>query len=194
MHPPKSDRFVNFILRAPTGAASRIRVLALRTMGMSIGRRCRLSSVDISRNPWDVELADGVALDRGVVLLTTGERLDRPRLRIGPGTYVNRNTMFDASVSITVGANVMIGPLCYVTDHDHGTAQGHPVGQMALVEAPVIIEDNVWLGAGVVVLKGVTISRDAVIGAGSVVTRDVPPGARYVGVPARARVDSGSSA
>jgi acetyltransferase-like isoleucine patch superfamily enzyme len=154
-------------------------------MGAQIGPRCRLAAVEVPRNPWDIRLEDGVALDRGVVLLSTGERRKVPRISIGSRTYVNRFTIFDASLSITVGADVMIGPFCYITDHDHGTAQGAIVAAQPLVEAPVVIGRNAWLGAGVKVLKGVTIGEDAVIGAGSVVTRDVPGGTRVSGVPAR---------
>jgi acetyltransferase-like isoleucine patch superfamily enzyme len=50
---------------------------------------------------------------------------------------------------------------------------------------PTVLEDNVWLGAGVIVLKGVRIGRGAVVGAGAVVTRDVPAGSVVAGVPAR---------
>ncbi len=52
------------------------------------------------------------------------------------------------------------------------------------------IEDGAWLGAGAIVLPGVTIGRDAIVGAGAVVTRDVPPGETVVGVPAARRLSS----
>jgi len=51
--------------------------------------------------------------------------------------------------------------------------------------APIILEDNVWLGARVIVLKGVTIGEGSVIGAGSVVTKDIPPRSLAVGMPAK---------
>ena len=56
-------------------------------------------------------------------------------------------------------------------------------GRQAL---PVTIEDRVWIGGGAILLPGVTLGREAIVGAGSVVTRDVPPGARVVGNPAGA--------
>jgi acetyltransferase-like isoleucine patch superfamily enzyme len=79
----------------------------------------------------------------------------------------------------------MIGPLCYITDADHGTQAGTPVASQPMETAPVRIGAEVWLGAGVKVLKGVTIGDGAVIGAGAVVTHDIPAGAIAVGVPAR---------
>jgi acetyltransferase-like isoleucine patch superfamily enzyme len=123
-------------------------------------------------------------LDEGVVLLCSGPaRADK--LMIRSGTYVNRFTMLDAHEQIEVGANCMIGPHCYITDGDHGMISGVPVGKQPMNVQPVSIEERVWLGAGVIVLKGVTIGRYAVVGAGAVVTRDVPPHAVVVGTPAR---------
>lgn len=180
-----TDRAINAVLRYPTGLASRVRIVWLRALGARIGPSCRVVAPDIPRNPWDIVLERGVALDRNVTLLATGPRQATPRLRIGARTYVNRNTMFDASHHITVGTDVMIGPNCYITDHDHGTDPGRPVAAQQLVEAAVRIGDNVWLGAGVIVLKGVSIGDNAVVGAGAVVTRDVAPGARVAGNPAR---------
>lgn len=179
------DALINRILRAPTGFGSRVQIAWLRLCGMQIGQHCRLVRASVPRNPWDILLHEGVALDERVVLLSTGTRSARHRIEIGPGTYVNRSTIFDASLSITVGANVMIGPHCYITDHDHGTKPGQTVASQPLIEAPVVIEENVWIGAGVIVLKGVRIGQGAVVAAGAVVTRDVAAGAKIRGVPAR---------
>src|SRR5262249_53508115 len=129
---------------------------------------------------------DAVALDDEGVLLTTGARKAKPRLHIGSGTYVNRFTMFDASDSIQIGARCMIGPFCYITDHDHGFDKEWPISDQPLIEAPVRVGNNVWIGAHAIILKGVTIGDNAVIGAGAVVTRNVGSGERVAGVPGRA--------
>jgi len=167
------------------GGLRRLRRLLLRWRGVRLGRRCWIQSVAIPRNPHDIRLGDEVALDTHVVLLTTGPRQGTPRLQILTGTYVNRFTMFDASDSITVGERCMIGPFCYITDHDHGMRAGTTVGSQPLESAPVRIGNDVWIGAGAIVLKGVTIGEGAVVGAGAVVTRDVPARAIVVGVPAK---------
>jgi acetyltransferase-like isoleucine patch superfamily enzyme len=143
-------------------------------------------AIEVPRNPWDIEIADGVALDEGVIMLSTGPRADVPRIRIGSGTYCNRYVFLDASLEIVIGENCMIGPFCYVTDHDHGFAAGQLVGEQDLLSAPVRIGSDVWIGAGATVLKGVVLGDGAVIGAGSVVTRDVEPGQIVAGTPARA--------
>ncbi len=137
----------------------------LRLRGVRLGRGCWIQSIEIPRNPWDIDLGDEVALDKHVVLLTTGERRTAPRIQIGAGTYVNRFTMFDASDSVVIGKRCMIGPSCYITDHDHGTQAGADIRFQQLRSAQTRIGDDVWISAGVIVLKGVTIANGAIIGA-----------------------------
>lgn len=180
-----SDDLINRLIRYPRAVASRIRIVRLRMYGADIGRKCWIRRIHVPRNPWDIVIDDMVALDDEVVLLTTGARSAKPRLEIGRSTYVNRFTMFDASVSISIGAECMIGPYCYITDHDHGADEAGPISAQALVEAPVRVGNNVWIGAHAVILKGVSIGDGAVIGAGAVVRTDVGPGERVAGVPAR---------
>jgi acetyltransferase-like isoleucine patch superfamily enzyme len=156
-----------------------------RLRGVRITGRCWLQSIEIPRNYSDIELHDGVALDRGVILLATGNRQPEARICIGGGTYINRHTMIDASSRIQIGRHCMIGPFCYLTDHDHGTAAGQRIQDQPLLSDSVVIEDDVWIGAHVTILKGVRIGASAVIGAGAVVTRDVASGNIVAGVPAR---------
>jgi len=179
------DDLVNRLIRYPGAVAARARILRLRLLGVRIGRQCWIRRVRIPRNPWDIVIQDHVALDDDVMLLTTGERRDAPRLIIGAGTYVNRFTMFDASETIKVGQNCLIGPFCYITDHDHGVEPGVVMADQPLVGGAIRIGNNVWIGAGSIILKGVNIGTGAVIGAGAVVTRDVPPHDKVAGVPAR---------
>lgn len=179
------DELINRTIRYPGALAMRFRIARLRLLGARIGQKCWIRKVDIPRNPWDIELADDVALDEGVVLLTTGQRTPLPRLAIGRGTYVNRSTMFDASKRIEVGSQCLIGPFCYITDHDHGSEGEGPIAAQALVEASVTVGNNVWIGAHAIILKGVSIGDGAIIGAGAVVTRSVLPGERVAGMPAR---------
>jgi maltose O-acetyltransferase len=180
-----ADDLTNRLIRYPRAIGSRIRIARLRIMGVSVGRKCWIRRIHVPRNPWDIVIDESVALDDEVVLLTTGARKAKPRLHIGRGTYVNRFTMFDASDSIYIGARCMIGPFCYVTDHDHGFGGEEPISAQALVEAPVSVGNNVWIGAHAIILKGVSIGDNAVIGAGAVVTANVGVGERVAGVPAR---------
>ena len=92
-------------------------------------------------------------------------------------------TVVAAAERVTIGDGVLCGAnvtICDTDWHHPDPRRRHEPGPCA----PVVIEDNVWLGMNVVVLKGVTIGRDAVIGAGSVVTKSVPPGMIAAGNPA----------
>ncbi len=180
------------LLQAPLALAARISVALssrwrnvwLRMRGVDVRGYCWLRPVEIPRNHQQIRL-EACSLDRGVILLASGDDLPEPKIVIGAGTYVNRHTFIDASESIIIGKQVGIGPGVYITDHDHGTAPGSSPMVQPMISKPTRIEDDVWIGAHAVILNGVTIGRGAVVGAGSVVTRSVPPGARVFGIPAR---------
>ncbi len=180
------DAFINRALRLPGSMRMRARIRMWRAMGARIGPGCWIRDVQVPANPWNIELAEGVMLEQDVALITLETRRARPAISLGQAVFINRFTVLDAAEHIEIGAYTMIGPLCFLTDHDHGTEPGTLSRDQEPVVAPLIIGSNVWIGAGALILKGVTIGDNAVIGAGAVVTRDVAPGARVVGVPARA--------
>jgi acetyltransferase-like isoleucine patch superfamily enzyme len=171
--------------RVIAGIKSRWRNFYYRKLGVKLHGYVWMREIEIPRNFSDIELEAGCSLDRGVVLLCSGEASSQPKIRIGASTYINRNTFIDASHSIEIGRECAIGPNCYITDHDHGQDSALPPLAQPLISKPTWIGDRAWLGANVTVLKGVVIGKDAVIGAGSVVTKDVPAGVIAVGVPAK---------
>lgn len=103
---------------------------------------------------------------------------------LGNKVYANFNLTLVDDTHIYIGDNVMFGPnvtLC---------TAGHPIEpelrrQVYQYNFPIHIEENVWIGAGVIVLPGVTIGKNSVIGAGSVVTRDIPENVVAMGTPCR---------
>jgi maltose O-acetyltransferase len=106
------------------------------------------------------------------------------RCDIGSRTLVVGMTVIYAEGGVSIGSDVLIAAHCTITSVTHPTdPDERRTGRREF--APVRIEDGAWLGAGAIVLPGVTVGRDAIVGAGAVVTRDVPPGATVVGVPAR---------
>ena len=120
------------------------------------------------------------------------------RITIGDFCYVGEQTRIWSAVSIQIGHRVLISHACTIMDnltHPLDPAErhrqfstiitsGHPT-DIDLGEAPVVLEDDVLIGCQTVILRGVTIGRGAIIGAGSVVTRDVPPLTIVAGNPAR---------
>ncbi len=135
------------------------------------------------RNGGSVELGDGANLF-GDALLETGEG---GTIHVGPGSRIHRGCQLIAYKShIRIGSDVGIAQNCVFYPYDHGVAPDIPVSKQPLQsKGPIVVGDHAWLGVGVIVLDGVRIGEGAVIGAGSVVTRDVPDGAIAVGSPAR---------
>ncbi|MEH1789732.1 MAG: acyltransferase [Nostoc sp.] len=164
---------------------SRLRNFYYRFLGVKLDGYVWMQSIEIPHNTRDIKIDNFCALDKGIVLLSAGEPLPHPRIHIGSYTYINRNTFLDAILSLTIGQYCAIGPGCYITDHDHGLDISLPPLQQPMIAKPTKIGDRVWIGANVTILKGVTIGNDAVIGAGSVVTKDIPEKAIAVGNPAK---------
>ncbi len=102
---------------------------------------------------------------------------------IGSGTYANMNLTLIDDWRITIGRNVLIGPNVTLCTTGHPIHPDHRMDGM--YSFPITIGDNVWLGANVIVMPGVTIGNDAVIGAGSVVTGDIPAGVVAFGSPCK---------
>jgi acetyltransferase-like isoleucine patch superfamily enzyme len=175
---------LNFLQNAAMGSASRWRNLFHRLRGVRIHGYVWMRAVEIPLYPYNVEL-ESCSLDRGVTLLCGGPPREGIKLKIGYGSYLNRRTFVDAIESVEIGQFVAIGPDCYITDHDHGVDPTRAPLDQEMVAKRTYIGDRAWLGAKVIVLKGVTIGQHAIVGAGSVVTRDIPPYAVAVGIPAR---------
>ncbi len=107
-------------------------------------------------------------------------------LVIGKRCLIGRGSSLVAHRSIEIGDDVFFGPNVYVTDQNHdNTDPAKPVGAQHATEKPVVIGDGSWIGTNAVILPGVRIGRNATVGAGAVVTRDVPDHAVAVGNPAR---------
>jgi acetyltransferase-like isoleucine patch superfamily enzyme len=105
---------------------------------------------------------------------------------IGDRCLIGRNSSIVGHLSITIEDDVFFGPNVYVTDQNHGVDKlDVPIGRQSELEQPVVIGEGSWLGTNSVVLPGVTIGRHVAVGAGSVVTSDLPDNAVAVGVPAR---------
>lgn len=107
-------------------------------------------------------------------------------ISLGPRAFLNFGCVILDVVAVTIGAGTQIGPGVQILTADHPR---DPAQRALMLEfgRPVGIGANVWIGGGALILPGVTIGDDAIVGAGSVVSRNVPAGATVMGNPARSR-------
>ncbi|MGE3325818.1 MAG: DapH/DapD/GlmU-related protein, partial [Acidimicrobiia bacterium] len=106
------------------------------------------------------------------------------RLEVGERTLLNYGTSITAASTVTIGARCLIGTLVTIMDNDFHRLE--PDRRLERPDSrPISIGENVWLGTRVIVLGGVTIGAGSAIGAGSIVTKDIPPMSLAVGTPAR---------
>ncbi len=106
-------------------------------------------------------------------------------MEVGDRTSIGFHTFLYASSRITIGSDCMIAPFVYIVDSDHGIRRDALMNQQTNVPRPILIGNDVWIGAHAVILAGVEIGDGAVVAAGAVVKRDVKPYSVVGGVPAR---------
>ncbi len=191
----------------PTVAGIGLRALAYRLIMKLDGAPAIESGVRIAYAS-NVRLGRGVYLDHGVYLHALPDGIT-----IGDGTFVMHHTMLhvfnfrdlpQAGISIGkncfigefnvvrgqggvhIGDDVYTGPMVQIVAVNHVYDDPtRPIREQGITAQGILIEDDVWIGAGAVVLDGVTVGRGSVIGAGAVVADDVPPYSIAVGAPAR---------
>ena len=113
-----------------------------------------------------------------------------PKIEIGNNFYAASDCYIAAVRHIKLGDNVTFASRCTVIDHAHGVGDYSDINTPVMlrklgVKGDIIIEDNVWLCEGVVVLSGVRIGKNSIIGANAVVTKDIPANSIAVGIPAK---------
>jgi acetyltransferase-like isoleucine patch superfamily enzyme len=110
------------------------------------------------------------------------------RISIGRGCHIGERSFLwagDSTGHIRIGDTVSLAPEVFITTSDYAFERGRTFRDQPKTERDVMIGDDVWLGVRVVVTAGVTIGDGCIVGAGAVVTRDLPPNSIAVGVPAR---------
>ena len=146
----------------------------------SCGKLTRIEkNVRIWKTRGEIILGDRVLLHQGVKLSCLGAE-KKAQIKIGNRSYIGDRTEIHAGDLVEIGNGCNISWNCTILDRDY-----HKLCSNEEIIKPVKICDNVWIGCNCIILKGVTIGEGAVVAAGSVVTKDVPPKALVGGNPAK---------
>ena len=169
--PPKGMRAVGFVLS-----------LADPRAWLQLFRLVHYYNYDHVRPRRLADIGPGVRMAPNVSL-RNGERI-----KIGAYSHIGGHCWLWAGDSvgrITLGRHALLGPEVFITASNYQTEPGIPVMDQPKLERDVVVGDDVWLGARVVVVPGVEIGDGCIVGASSVVTRSIPAGSIAVGNPAR---------
>lgn len=167
---------------------SRLRTILVRSTFAEFGKHSTIAG------PIRIEFGEGISIGDGVFVgagcwLQGGERSvssSRPALVIGNRVSISGRATLTAAKSITIEDSVLIAQGVYMCDHTHAIDRDVPVRDQGITGlAPIVIKEGAWIGQNAVIMPGVTIGRSSVVGANSVVTKDVPARSVVAGVPAR---------
>jgi len=129
-----------------------------------------------------IDIGDNVSIEKGVVLSTS----ERGKIVIGNDVYIGEYSVLMSNEEIEIGDHVLISPHNDIVDFNHIYQDPtKPVNEQGVIAKKITIQEDAWIGSGSKILMGVTIGKGAIIGAGSVVTKDVPPYHVVVGNPSK---------
>ena len=202
----KYELLVTLIGALPGAIGLVLRKKFYKSLFARVGRNVIFGKSITIRHPDKIYIGDNVIIDDYAVL--DGKGTDNNRIIIGDNVMIGRssvisckngnitigensniamNCFIQSAKEVNIGKNVLFAAYCYVIGGgDHETERTDiPIIAQGQIVKGITIEDNCWIGASVKVLDGVKIGRDSIIGAGAVVTKDIPSYAIAVGVPAK---------
>lgn len=154
-----------------------------RAKNIVIGDNVKITGAIILKNRENgrIEVGSNVLLEGGVRLVSARDGV----IRIGDDSALTRDANIVGGVDIIIGHKCVLGPRVTINSNDHAMSRDKFIRDQGFVHAPVILEDDCWTGANVVIVKGVTLARGTVVGANAVVTKSTEPYSIVAGVPAR---------
>jgi serine acetyltransferase len=182
------DRVIFKFCAANSGVLARIRTLLLRRQFASWGRRSSIGRGSKLVAPHLIRVeADVVISDHAWLNAKDDCGTNDSTLVIGEGSYIGRFVQINAWRHVKIGSQVLIADRVYISDADHNYQDPTvPIKQQGdAYMGAVNLEEGCWIGIGAVILPGVTIGRNAIVGANAVVTSDVPARTVAAGIPAR---------
>lgn len=180
-------RLINYIRKVKNNVKENTYDLLIKIWNYDKSLKCKfLTEKNVLKN---FKIGDNSSIGKETIIsIISGPNNISSFLHIGKNTYIGELNNIRAS-----GGHIIIGNNCLISQHITMVASGHNFRKGTLIvnqgwnvdKRNIIIEDDVWIGANSVILPGITIKQGAIIGAGSVVTKDVPPFAIVAGNPAQ---------
>ena len=177
---------INKILNNPTEYFFRFFFLLYQYLSYPIyfillkeyGKKSFIHPLASIRNHRNILMGNNIIINKNVTIWTAS-------LKLGNNIQINPNTSIYGQVHI--GSNVMIAPNCMIAGGSHSFINTHKpmIDQGCTIKRPIVIGNDVWIAANAIILDGIYIGDGAIIGAGSVVTKDVPSMAIVGGNPAK---------
>lgn len=162
--------------------------VVVRSVCQTVGKGLMIDRIPFIRGEGIIRIGNNVHLSGRSCFYFMSGVPEKPVIEVGDGVFIGNGCTLSAGRKITIGNGVLMSAGVRIHDNDGHSLdierrrKGTP--QTSDEMSPVVIEDDVWIGADSIILKGVNIGRGAVIGAGSVVTRDVPSNCVAAGNPA----------
>lgn len=161
----------------------KIRQFTLRRKIDTLGKNVFIEkNVKILRFPKNVQIGNQVVLKEGARICSCNQNA---KINIGENTTFGYHSFLFSSESIEIGNNCLIAPFVYIVDSDHNIEKEKLINEQPNSTAPVKIGNDVWIGTGAKILKGVSIENGAVIAAGAIVRNDVKAYEIHGGIPAK---------
>lgn len=135
--------------------------------------------------PHKIEIGNKCIIEHNIFFKHDGPYSDGKSIIVGNNVFIGNNCEFNICKYIEIGNDVLIASGCKFIDHDHGIGKNELIRVQHGPEAGIKIEEDAWLGANIIILKGVTVGKGAIVAAGAVVNKSIPPYEIWGGVPAK---------
>jgi len=172
------------LLRIKLDFSHKLRKIYFSALGLQIKKRCFIGKIRCDW-PSKVILGEGCEIHNHVVFWFRNPFDPENYIKIGNRTYIGRNCEFNCNCKIIIGSDTLIASHTIFVDSNHQIKRGININTQPVSISNIIVEDDVWIGTGCVILMGVTIETGAIIAAGAVVNKSVPSNEIWGGVPAR---------
>ena len=153
-------------------------------LGMQVGKGTLLPRLYITW-PHKITIGKDCKLEQNIYFKFDGIWSPGIAIEIKDNVFIGSSCEFNIRSQVIIGNDSLIASGCRFIDHDHGIKHDKLMRLQEGIEKKIIIGTNVWLGCNVIVLKGVKIGDGAIVGAGAVVTKTIPPNEIWGGIPAR---------